>query len=64
MLTLIRYFGSYHAIHETWINITSSKQFIYWITVWANFYRYDWLANKTLRAGYFVWAMTAYGSGM
>ncbi|KAK9910409.1 hypothetical protein M0R45_034374 [Rubus argutus] len=26
--------------------------------------RYDWLANKTLRAGYFVWAMTAYGSGL
>ncbi|XVF10582.1 hypothetical protein REPUB_Repub07fG0195000 [Reevesia pubescens] len=23
--------------------------------------RYDWLANKTLRAGYFLWAMIAYG---
>ena len=28
------------------------------------FYRYDWLAKKKLRAGYFVWAMTAYGTGM
>jgi hypothetical protein len=27
-------------------------------------YRYDWLAKKNLRAGYFVWAMTAYGLGM
>lgn len=26
--------------------------------------RYDWLANKTLRAGYFVWAMFAYGFGL
>ncbi|XVE57897.1 hypothetical protein DITRI_Ditri04bG0127200 [Diplodiscus trichospermus] len=26
--------------------------------------RYDWLANKTLRAGYFLWAMIAYGSGL
>ncbi|XVF33319.1 hypothetical protein REPUB_Repub17cG0158300 [Reevesia pubescens] len=26
--------------------------------------RYDWLAKKTLRAGYFVWAMTAYGLGL
>ncbi|BBN70293.1 SIGNAL PEPTIDE PEPTIDASE-LIKE 4, partial [Prunus dulcis] len=26
--------------------------------------RYDWLANKKLRAGYFVWAMTAYGLGL
>ncbi|EOY24768.1 Signal peptide peptidase-like 2 isoform 4 [Theobroma cacao] len=25
--------------------------------------RYDWLANKTLRAGYFLWAMFAYGLG-
>ncbi|XP_020961311.1 signal peptide peptidase-like 4, partial [Arachis ipaensis] len=23
--------------------------------------RYDWLAKKSLRAGYFLWAMTAYG---
>ncbi|KVH97249.1 Peptidase A22B, signal peptide peptidase [Cynara cardunculus var. scolymus] len=23
--------------------------------------RYDWLANKSLRAGYFLWAMIAYG---
>lgn len=30
----------------------------------SNFYRYDWLAKKKLRAGYFVWAMTAYGTGM
>lgn len=27
-------------------------------------YRYDWLAKKSLRAGYFLWAMTAYGLGM
>lgn len=27
-------------------------------------FRYDWLAKKSLRAGYFVWAMTAYGLGM
>ncbi|XP_048320974.2 signal peptide peptidase-like 4 [Ziziphus jujuba] len=26
--------------------------------------RYDWLANKRLRDGYFVWAMTAYGLGL
>ncbi|XWS46104.1 hypothetical protein CRYUN_Cryun14cG0034800 [Craigia yunnanensis] len=26
--------------------------------------RYDWLAKKNLRAGYFVWAMTAYGLGL
>ncbi|KAK8502952.1 hypothetical protein V6N12_054177 [Hibiscus sabdariffa] len=26
--------------------------------------RYDWLAKKNLRAGYFVWAMTAYGVGL
>ncbi|KAK8477325.1 hypothetical protein V6N13_046282 [Hibiscus sabdariffa] len=26
--------------------------------------RYDWLANKTLRAGYFMWAMIAYGLGL
>ncbi|XP_004306779.1 PREDICTED: signal peptide peptidase-like 4-like [Fragaria vesca subsp. vesca] len=26
--------------------------------------RYDWLTNKTLRTGYFVWAMTAYGAGL
>ncbi|XP_023547965.1 signal peptide peptidase-like 4 isoform X1 [Cucurbita pepo subsp. pepo] len=26
--------------------------------------RYDWLAKKKLRAGYFVWAMTAYGTGL
>jgi len=29
-----------------------------------NLCRYDWLAKKKLRAGYFVWAMTAYGTGM
>ncbi|KAJ8900611.1 hypothetical protein K2173_025388 [Erythroxylum novogranatense] len=26
--------------------------------------RYDWLANKSLRTGYFLWAMTAYGLGL
>lgn len=26
--------------------------------------RYDWLANKSLRAGYFLWAMFAYGLGL
>ncbi|KAL0643994.1 hypothetical protein Bca4012_042284 [Brassica carinata] len=26
--------------------------------------RYDWLANKTLRTGYFIWAMVAYGLGL
>ncbi|XP_050228590.1 signal peptide peptidase-like 2 [Mercurialis annua] len=26
--------------------------------------RYDWLANKSLRAGYFLWAMIAYGFGL
>ncbi|KAL3619280.1 Signal peptide peptidase-like 2 [Castilleja foliolosa] len=26
--------------------------------------RYDWLANKTLRSGYFLWAMFAYGLGL
>ncbi|KAJ6729749.1 PA DOMAIN PRESENILIN/SIGNAL PEPTIDE PEPTIDASE-RELATED [Salix viminalis] len=25
---------------------------------------YDWLAKKSLRAGYFLWAMTAYGLGL
>jgi len=25
--------------------------------------RYDWLANKSLRGGYFLWAMCAYGFG-
>ncbi|KAJ8433683.1 hypothetical protein Cgig2_002354 [Carnegiea gigantea] len=25
--------------------------------------RYDWLGNKKIRAGYFIWAMTAYGLG-
>ncbi|MFQ6619950.1 hypothetical protein Gotur_000217 [Gossypium turneri] len=28
------------------------------------FCRYDWMTKKSLRAGYFVWAMTAYGLGM
>ncbi|KAM7260388.1 hypothetical protein ACFE04_016129 [Oxalis oulophora] len=26
--------------------------------------RYDWLTNKSLRAGYFLWAMIAYGLGL
>ncbi|XP_050378708.1 signal peptide peptidase-like 2 [Argentina anserina] len=26
--------------------------------------RYDWLASKSLRAGYFLWAMIAYGLGL
>ncbi|KAG9441301.1 hypothetical protein H6P81_017155 [Aristolochia fimbriata] len=26
--------------------------------------RYDWAARKSLRAGYFLWAMTAYGTGL
>nr|GLL40616.1 signal peptide peptidase-like 4 isoform X1 [Ipomoea trifida] len=26
--------------------------------------RYDWLSKKTLRTGYFLWAMIAYGLGM
>ncbi|XP_030928987.1 signal peptide peptidase-like 4 [Quercus lobata] len=26
--------------------------------------RYDWLSKKSLRTGYFVWAMTAYGLGL
>ncbi|KAF7844532.1 signal peptide peptidase-like 4 [Senna tora] len=26
--------------------------------------RYDWLAKKNLRAGYFLWAMSAYGLGL
>ncbi|XP_051132710.1 signal peptide peptidase-like 4 isoform X2 [Andrographis paniculata] len=26
--------------------------------------RYDWLAKKTLKAGYFLWAMVAYGLGL
>ncbi|KAG5061505.1 hypothetical protein AAZX31_01G205400 [Glycine max] len=26
--------------------------------------RYDWLANKSLRSGYFLWAMFAYGFGL
>ncbi|KAI3796555.1 hypothetical protein L1987_39230 [Smallanthus sonchifolius] len=26
--------------------------------------RYDWLSNKSLRAGYFLWAMIAYGFGL
>ncbi|KAM0048332.1 putative aminopeptidase [Helianthus debilis subsp. tardiflorus] len=26
--------------------------------------RYDWLSNKSLRAGYFLWAMLAYGLGL
>ncbi|KAG9129010.1 hypothetical protein Leryth_021704 [Lithospermum erythrorhizon] len=26
--------------------------------------RYDWLAKRTLRAGYFLWAMIAYGLGL
>lgn len=26
--------------------------------------RYDWLAKKNLREGYFLWAMTAYGLGL
>uniref|UniRef100_A0A7N0UVX1 Signal peptide peptidase-like 2 n=1 Tax=Kalanchoe fedtschenkoi TaxID=63787 RepID=A0A7N0UVX1_KALFE len=26
--------------------------------------RYDWLANKTLRSGYFLWAMSSYGLGL
>ncbi|KAA3469355.1 signal peptide peptidase-like 4 isoform X2 [Gossypium australe] len=30
----------------------------------GDFCRYDWLANMNLRAGYFVWAMTAYGLGL
>ncbi|PPR84924.1 hypothetical protein GOBAR_AA35793 [Gossypium barbadense] len=33
------------------------------ITRTAYGYRYDWLANKTLRAGYFLWVMIAYGLG-
>lgn len=30
----------------------------------GKFDRYDWLAKKNLRTGYFIWAMTAYGLGM
>ncbi|KAH6756446.1 SIGNAL PEPTIDE PEPTIDASE-LIKE 4 [Perilla frutescens var. hirtella] len=26
--------------------------------------RYDWLSKKSLKAGYFLWAMLAYGSGL
>ncbi|XP_051146736.1 signal peptide peptidase-like 2 [Andrographis paniculata] len=26
--------------------------------------RYDWLSKKTLKAGYFIWVMLAYGSGL
>ncbi|XP_010670265.2 signal peptide peptidase-like 4 isoform X1 [Beta vulgaris subsp. vulgaris] len=26
--------------------------------------RYDWLGNKKIRAGYFLWGMTAYGLGL
>ncbi|XP_021767087.1 signal peptide peptidase-like 4 [Chenopodium quinoa] len=26
--------------------------------------RYDWLGNKRIRAGYFLWGMTAYGFGL
>lgn len=26
--------------------------------------RYDWAANKSMRAGYFLWSMVAYGSGL
>ena len=26
--------------------------------------RYDWLCNKSLRAGYFLWTMIAYGLGL
>ncbi|CAN1157375.1 Signal peptide peptidase-like 4 [Linum perenne] len=26
--------------------------------------RYDWLTKKTLKTGYFIWAMTAYGLGL
>ncbi|CAN1136562.1 Signal peptide peptidase-like 2, partial [Linum perenne] len=26
--------------------------------------RYDWLVNKTLQAGYFLYAMLAYGLGL
>lgn len=26
--------------------------------------RYDWLAKKSLRAGYFLWTMIAYGLGL
>ncbi|RYR15380.1 hypothetical protein Ahy_B04g072122 [Arachis hypogaea] len=26
--------------------------------------RYDWLAKRNLRSGYFVWAMSAYGLGL
>jgi signal peptide peptidase-like protein 2B len=26
--------------------------------------RYDWLSKKNLRAGYFLWAMIAYGLGL
>lgn len=26
--------------------------------------RYDWLGNKKIQAGYFIWAMTAYGLGL
>lgn len=28
------------------------------------FDRYDWLAKKSLRAGYFLWTMIAYGLGI
>lgn len=46
---------------DTSLVIASSKQIL---NHGCNFYRYDWLTNKTLRTGYFVWAMTAYGAGM
>lgn len=35
-----------------------------WINHVGNTYRYDWLSKKNLRAGYFLWAMSAYGLGM
>ncbi|MBA0826637.1 hypothetical protein Goarm_011465 [Gossypium armourianum] len=42
-----------------------SRPFVCSLTAGADdFCRYDWLANMNLRAGYFVWAMTAYGLGL
>ncbi|KAL6544096.1 Signal peptide peptidase-like 2 [Orobanche gracilis] len=45
-----------------WLGINDKSHSI--TVEFSNHKVYDWLANKTLRSGYFLWAMFAYGFGL
>lgn len=62
---LVAFSLRFHILYLT----TLSRIIILLAIIHTNYYyihlqRYDWLANKSLRAGYFLWAMLAYGLGI